>query len=107
MSRLLEPHRTAIHGWRLVFLAATLLLANSSSGQFVPSKSAPHDGYWDCFASFYEGDFRTAGKGFREAAKDGLMNISLTVPGPWVDAICYHAMSGECHYQMGNLPEAL
>src|SRR5262245_22008456 len=107
MRRLLvsqKPPRCA--GW-LPFMAAMLLLAIPAKAQFVPSKSAPHDGYWDCFASFYEGEFRTAGKGFREAAKDGLMNISLTVPGPWVDAICYHAMIGECHYQMGNLSEVL
>jgi hypothetical protein len=30
------------------------------------------------------------------------MNLNLAAPGPWVDAIYYHPMSGECHYQMGS-----
>src|SRR4030095_4215849 len=72
-----------------------------------PIRSAPHDGYWTCSAPFYDGDFRTAAKSFREAAKDGIFNLSLSTPGPWIDAICYHAMVGECHYQMGNLADAL
>ncbi|HMC10640.1 MAG TPA: hypothetical protein VKH44_05100, partial [Pirellulaceae bacterium] len=77
--------------------------ASSASAQGVPSKSAPHDGYWTCFQPFLDGDFRTAARSFREAAKDGIVNISVTTQGPWIDAICYHAMVGECHYQMGNL----
>ncbi len=86
----------------LITLSPSLLTA-----QQVPSRSAPHDGYWTCFGPFLDGDFRTAAKSFREAARDGIMNISTTTPGPWIDAICYHAMIGECHYQMGNLPDAL
>jgi len=77
-----------------------------ASGQ-VPSRSAPHDGYWNCFASFRDGDFKTAASNFREAAKDGIVNIDVNVPGPWIDAIAYHAMIGECHYQMGDLATAL
>src|SRR5436190_111314 len=93
-------------------LWATLLSAVAASppvatAQPIPSRSAPHDGYWTCFGPFLDGDFRTAAKSFREAARDGIMNISATQPGPWIDAICYHAMIGECHYQMGNLPDAL
>jgi hypothetical protein len=97
-----------------VFLRAAILVAAcfaagtpSASGQVLPVRSAPHDGYWSCFGSYLDGDFRTAAKGFREAAKDGIMNLSLTTPGPWIDAICYHAMIGECYYQMGNLGDAL
>jgi len=70
-------------------------------------RSAPHDGYWQSFVPYFDGDFREAGKMFREAAKDGIVNMSVTSPGPWIDAICYHAMMGECHYQMGNLGDAL
>ncbi len=35
------------------------------------------------------------------------MNISVSAPGPWIDAICYHAMIGECHFQMGANADAL
>jgi tetratricopeptide (TPR) repeat protein len=69
-------------------------------------RPAPHDGYWRCFEPFYDGDFRLAASTLREAAKDGIVNLGA-VGGPWIDSICYHAMLGECHYQMGNLTEAL
>jgi hypothetical protein len=78
-----------------------------ASAQGVPIRSAPNDGYWAGFVPFYDGDFRSAGRSFREAAKDGISNLSTTVPGPWIDAICYHAMIGEASYQMGNLADAL
>lgn len=89
-----------------VFSIALFLVSPAASQVAVP-KSAPHDGYWNCFGPFLDGDFRSAAKSFREAAKDGIINMSVTTPGPWIDAICYHAMIGECHYQMGNLPDAL
>src|SRR5436190_3107210 len=88
--------------WAAILLTI-VVQASSASAQGVPSKSAPHDGYWTCFQPFLDGDFRTAARSFREAAKDGIVNISVTTQGPWIDAICYHAMVGECHYQMGNL----
>src|SRR3954452_5768172 len=90
----------------LMLFFAVLCSPVTARGQ-VPSRSAPHDGYWNCFASFYDGDFKTAARSFREAAKDGIVNIDVGVPGPWVDAIAYHAMIGECHYQMGDLATAL
>ena len=71
------------------------------------TRSAPHDGYWPAFEPFLEGDFRTAAELFREAAKDGIVNANPNVPGPWIDAICYRAMLGECLYQMGQLGPAL
>jgi len=82
------------------------LLALSGPARAQLPRPAPHDGYWLCFSSFYEGDFKTAAGGFREAAKDGIFNLGA-VGGPWIDAICYHAMLGECAYQMGDLPDAL
>ena len=36
----------------------------------IPTKSAPHDGYWNCFVPFVDGDFREASRLFREAAKE-------------------------------------
>jgi tetratricopeptide (TPR) repeat protein len=107
-----EPMNTA--SWRralfsvpAIFFAGSLLVATAAGQQINAPRSAPHDGYWSCFGPFLEGDFRTAVQGFREAAKDGIMNLSTKAPGPWVDAVCYHAMIGECHYQMGALQEAL
>jgi tetratricopeptide (TPR) repeat protein len=90
-----------------VILGAVFSAPLATSAQQVQIRSAPNDTYWTCFEPFLDGDFRSAAKAFREAARDGIFNISTTVPGPWIDAICYHAMIGECHYQMGNLPDAL
>lgn len=81
-----------------------LLTADPALGQM---RSAPHDGYWPAFEPFLEGDFRTAAELFREAAKDGIVNANPNVPGPWIDAICYRAMLGECLYQMGQPGPAL
>src|SRR6476620_8380011 len=94
---------------RLAFClaAAVVLIGAPAVAQMVGPKSAPHDGYWNCFGAYLDGDFRSAAKNFREAAKDGIVNLSVTTPGPWIDAICYHAMIGECHYQMGGLTDAL
>src|SRR5436305_7078016 len=110
MTSAMDQKRTRIGFWRRAATVATACLAvwaQPANGQIVPPRSAPHDGYWPCFGPFLDGDFRTAARSFREAARDGIMNISTTAPGPWIDAICYHAMIGECHYQMGNLPDAL
>lgn len=86
------------------FLVGCLLVPRPSSGQM---RSAPHDGYWPAFEPFLEGDFRSAAELFREAARDGIVNANPQVPGPWIDAICYRAMLGECLYQMGQLGPAL
>jgi tetratricopeptide (TPR) repeat protein len=73
----------------------------------IGAKAAPHEGYWNCFGTYLEGDFRTAAKEFRDAARDGIFNVDHVVGGPWIDSICYHTMLGECAYQMGDLTTAL
>jgi tetratricopeptide (TPR) repeat protein len=90
----------------LAVVAFAILSAASASAQ-IGTQSTPHDGYWNSFGAYLDGDFRAAARNFREAAKDGVMNISVTAPGPWIDAICYHAMIGECHFQMGANSDAL
>jgi hypothetical protein len=82
-----------------LLLAATSALAAwpapvSAQQQVVAVKAAPHDGYWQCFGPFLDGDFREAGQEFREASRSGLFNIDHVVGGPWIDSICYHTMLG-------------
>src|SRR5262245_36734119 len=106
MNKLGAPPR-----FRWILHTAVLVLAvfapSAARAQQIQIRPAPNDTYWNCFGPFLDGDFRAAAKSFREAARDGISNISTTTPGPWIDAICYHAMIGECHYQMGNLSDAL
>ena len=91
--------------WILVVLALSLNAepTQAQANRLVASQAAPHGGYWPCFALYNDGAFRDALSEFRNAASTG-MNIGGT---PWIDSICYHAMMGECYFQMGDLPEAL
>jgi hypothetical protein len=66
-------------------------------------REAPGDDYFDAFVPYYSGEYRVALAAFQNAAKGGIRSTD----GRWVDSICYHAMIGECYYQMGSLPQAL
>lgn len=85
-----------------VLFAAQPVHAQAIAGQRGP-KAAPHDGYFNAFGYFYDGDFVEAGREFRDAARTGIASTE----GRWIDSICYHAMIGECYYQMGDLNNAL
>jgi CHAT domain-containing protein len=63
----------------------------------------PNTEYWLARSLYYNGDFSSAGKGYREAARGAV----LTPHGRWVDSICFHTMLGECFYEMGDLTQAL
>jgi tetratricopeptide (TPR) repeat protein len=94
--------------WRWTMSAALIavaLVASSAAAQVAGlPQSAPHGGYFVCFAPYYDGDFRNAGAAFRDAAQGRIITTAQT---PWIDSICYHTMMGECSYQLGNLPDAL
>lgn len=68
----------------------------------VIDREFPLPQYYHPFNSYYDGQYADALEQFRLCARGG-----RKVPGPWLDAICYHAMLGECYYQMGQLDEAL
>jgi len=59
--------------------------------------------YHMAFAPYYEGDYRRALEAFQSAMRGGIRSTE----GRWVDSICYHAMIGECFYQMGEIAKAL
>ena len=67
------------------------------------SQTVPAGDYVAAFQPYLEGEYATALRAFQEVARGGIR----TVDGRWIDSICYFAMVGECHYQLGNLPEAL
>lgn len=102
MARTLAPARQ----WMvcLAALLAVALLARPATAQLaLPSKSVPHDGYFLCFQSYLDGDYRDSFKDFRGAAQSGYNSID----GRWIDSICYYTMMGECSYQMGDFADAL
>ena len=67
------------------------------------SRVVPRDEYFLALRGFYTGDYRTAGRNFRQVASGGVRSTE----GRWVDSICYHTMTGECYYQLGQLELAL
>ncbi|MEX0866216.1 MAG: CHAT domain-containing protein [Pirellulales bacterium] len=58
--------------------------------------------YFAALAEFYTGDFEDALDGFLDAGRQGIR----TADARWIDSICYHTMTGETYYQMGNLAKA-
>ncbi|WP_197443263.1 tetratricopeptide repeat protein [Lignipirellula cremea] len=67
------------------------------------TRIVPTDAYLTAFRPFNAGDYSTALRAFREAAKTGVRSSE----GLWVDSICYFTMLGECYYQTGDLQHAL
>lgn len=80
-----------------------LFLVASSAGQGIGSDEIPSTRYRLAFNDFHRGEFKDA--------LDTLINErrgAIKKPGTlWLDSICYHAMIGECYYQMGQLEQAL
>ncbi len=64
-------------------------------------RGIPNDAHFSSFASYLDGDYLTAGRLFSSTPR-----IKSTT-GVWIDSIPYHAMIGECKYQMGDLAGAL
>ncbi|MHC4177187.1 MAG: tetratricopeptide repeat protein, partial [Planctomycetota bacterium] len=91
---------------RCALLAAVLLgglwaggpWASSARGQMVPSFE-----YHSTFLTFYEGEYRDALDGFRDAGRGAIK----TPQSRWIDSICYETMVGECYYHLGHLNQAL
>ena len=87
-------------GLLAMFLTSISLLP----AQAVPTtREYPPQEYYLAFQLVRQGDYVKGAQAFRSAARSGIR----TTDGAWIDAVCYHAMIGECLYQMGDLPRAL
>jgi tetratricopeptide (TPR) repeat protein len=64
---------------------------------------APTVQYHQSFNDFYDGDYHLALARFQQDARSAVK----TSQGRWIDSICYETMQGECHFHMGQYPEAL
>lgn len=65
--------------------------------------SIPSTLYYAVFPVYYSGNFNDAIKGFERAGRTAIKGVN----GRWIDSICYHTMTGEAYYQMGNNAKAL
>ncbi|MFW6169700.1 MAG: CHAT domain-containing protein [Planctomycetota bacterium] len=82
--------------WALI----AMFLLGGSTAQ-AQSRSIPHEGHYDSFGPYLDGDFVEAGRAFESTP------YFKSSGGVWIDSIAYHTMLGECLYQMGNLDGAL
>ncbi len=87
--------------WAVLFLAGLTLAPTDIFAQ--RDMSYPKRDYYFGAPAYAEGDFATAARIYRQSASGGLRSVE----GRWVDSICYHAMLGECLYQMGKPADAL
>jgi tetratricopeptide (TPR) repeat protein len=67
----------------------------------MPARSIPSDAHFLSFEPYRTGDFNTARRAFASVSR------VKTTEAVWLDSIPYHAMIGECMYQMGDLAGAL
>lgn len=85
----------------LGMLSLLLMAVGTSEAQM--QRQTPTMRYFTAFNLFYEGDYRDALDIYQDEGRGGIK----TAQSRWIDSICYHTMTGECYYQMGNLPAAL
>jgi tetratricopeptide (TPR) repeat protein len=93
----------AISTISLLALALLALPTQQSAVAQVGRDSIPSQRYYGAFNLLHEGQYRDALNVFSDEGRGGIK----TAQSRWIDSICYHTMIGECHYQMGNLAQAL
>ena len=87
----------------VAFLLLVLFLeCDSVVGQ--RNQSLPTAAYYSGFLPFYSADYGEALKLFERGSNSAL---KFGTEGRFMDSACYWTMAGECHYHMGNLPEAI
>ncbi|MBN1590177.1 MAG: CHAT domain-containing protein [Pirellulales bacterium] len=89
---------------RLVLLVLLIVgvSADASHAQFGRQR-VPTVRYQATFRDLYDGEYLDALKSFRSEGRGAIKTAATR----WIDSICYHAMTGECYYEIGQLPEAL
>lgn len=87
----------------VVAAVALALLPATATPVAAQQDSIPSILYYSTFPVYHAGNFVDAVKGFERSARGAIKGVN----GRWVDSICYHAMTGEAYYQMGNNAKAL
>lgn len=89
--------------WKyLLLLFLVFGLAGSAMAQ-AGRRGVPSMRYGFAFSPFNEGELADAQKIFLDESRSAIKNVQSR----WIDSICYYTMTGECYYQMGQLPEAM
>jgi tetratricopeptide (TPR) repeat protein len=97
-----NPQKLLIAACSWCLIVATSDAAFAQLGQPI-RREYPPQSYYVSLELLEEGEFTDAARAFRSTARSGVRSSE----GRWVDSICYHAMIGECFYQLGDLRSAL
>jgi tetratricopeptide (TPR) repeat protein len=90
-------------GGLLALLALAVGSPASVQAQFGATKTVPSPAHFQAIGGLNAGQINDAGELFQRAYRSAIKSPTTH----WIDSIAYHTMMGECHYQMGNLAEAL
>jgi len=72
-------------------------------GQAIGDRTIPPTEYFVAKQLMPEGEYRRAAQAFQSLGRSAFRAGTTR----WIDSICYHAMLGECYYQMGDWAAAL
>ena len=92
--------------WAINILAIAFLshLSPLSQSAHAQVEQVPGRGYYSGFFQYYDADYKDAGKIFLRGSDNSAMRFGEQ---RFLDSICYWTMMGECHFQMGNYPQAV
>lgn len=89
--------------WRAALGALAALALPTPAAAQPGREGVPTFSYFQAFSPYYDGEYRQALSSFRAEGRGAIKSASSR----WIDSICYHTMTGECYYQMGQLDQAL
>lgn len=95
----------AVAGIRLslVLLALVAIFGGTGGTSVAQERTIPDFSHFAAIETLYRGEYQRALRNFNSELRGAVR----TAQTRWVDSICYHAMLGETHYQMGDNRAAL
>ncbi len=101
----MSPRRSSIArsvGILVLALSGPILGWSQITGS-LPRIDLPDKDFYLAFGDYYKGDFSRAGRSFRQMSATSFKDAN----GLFLDSICYWTMQAECHYQLGEYPQAV
>ncbi len=86
-----------------ISVASLVLVPATATPLAAQQDTVPSTLYYLVFPVYYAGDFADAIKGFERGGRTAIKGAN----GRWIDSICYHTMTGEAYYHMGNNAKSL
>jgi len=87
----------------ILALVALAVAAPAAAQSTTGDRACPSRAYYGGIAQMYDGDYRDALKTFLSEGRSGIK----TAQSRWIDSICYHTLTAETYYRLGDLNQAL